>query len=54
MKTFFKNPPPNVKPEELNGKLIVIEGPDSSGRSTQIELLSKWLEMKGYPVVRTG
>ncbi|MFB3851400.1 MAG: dTMP kinase [Acidobacteriota bacterium] len=54
MKKFFKFPPPNVKPEDLKGKLIVIEGPDSSGRSTQIELLSKWLEMKGYPVVQTG
>lgn len=54
MKKFIKNPPPNVNPAELKGKLVVIEGPDSSGRSTQIELLSKWLEIKGYPVVQTG
>lgn len=54
MKQFFKNPLPTVSPEELKGKLIVIEGPDSSGRSTQIELLTKWLELKGYPVVCTG
>ncbi len=54
MKQFLKNPLPTVRPEELKGKLIVIEGPDSSGRSTQIELLTKWLELKGYPVVCTG
>jgi hypothetical protein len=27
--------------------LVVIEGPDSSGRSTRISLLSRWLEQKG-------
>jgi dTMP kinase len=54
MKEFIKNPLPNVNKEELKGKLIVIEGPDSSGRSTQISLLSKYLEMKGYGVIETG
>src|SRR6186713_3539580 len=36
------------------GKLIAIEGTDGVGRSTQIELLREWLEIKGYGVVETG
>jgi dTMP kinase len=35
------------------GRLIVIEGGDRSGRSTQVELLQDWLEKRGVPVVRT-
>ena len=30
------------------GKMIVIEGLDGSGKSTQAELLKKWLETEGY------
>ena len=36
------------------GKLIAVEGTDSVGRSTQIQLLREWLEVKGYGVVETG
>ena len=36
------------------GKLFVIEGTDGVGRSTQIQLLREWLEVKGYGVVETG
>lgn len=54
MKEFFKSALPKIRKEELKGKLIVIEGPDSSGRTTQIRLLSKYLEMRGYGVVETG
>lgn len=39
---------------EFKGTLIVVEGPDSSGRTTQINLLAKWLEQSGYPVTSTG
>ena len=39
---------------ENKGKLIVIEGPDSSGRSTQIELLTTHLEANGHAVLNTG
>ena len=30
------------------GKMIVIEGLDGSGKSTQAELLKKWIEAEGY------
>src|SRR5204863_9396057 len=36
------------------GKLIAIEGTDGVGRTTQIQLLREWLEVKGYGVVETG
>jgi dTMP kinase len=53
-KRFYTDPPPGVEPEYLTGALIVIEGPDGSGRSTHIELLSRWLEQEGYAVARTA
>jgi dTMP kinase len=40
--------------ELLPGRLIVIEGTDSVGRSTQMRLLRPWLESSGYAVVDTG
>jgi len=40
--------------QELPGKLLVIEGPDGVGRSTQIELLRQWLEQEGHAVSQTG
>jgi len=39
---------------ELPGKLIVLEGSDGVGRSTQIRLLRQWLEDEGYAVSDTG
>ena len=38
----------------ISGRLIVIEGPDASGRSTQIEMLTAKLEADGYAVLNTG
>ena len=35
------------------GRLITLEGPDGSGKTTQIELLEKHLKKLGYEVVRT-
>ena len=40
--------------EELKGKLIVLEGTDGVGRSTQIGLLKQWLENHGHAVLDTG
>ena len=54
MKTTYGNPAPGIDIETLPGVLIVIEGADSSGRSTQIRLLSEWLEQKGYAVTQIG
>jgi dTMP kinase len=39
--------------ELLPGRLIVIEGTDGVGRSTQMQLLRPWLESSGYAVVDT-
>jgi dTMP kinase len=39
--------------ELLPGRLIVIEGTDGVGRSTQIKLLRPWLESSGYAVTDT-
>jgi dTMP kinase len=39
---------------EMPGKLIVLEGTDGVGRSTQIQLLRKWLETEGFAVSDTG
>ena len=38
----------------IKGRLIVIEGPDASGRSTQITMITSHLEANGHAVVNTG
>ena len=40
--------------QKLPGKLIVVEGTDGVGRSTQIKNLRHWLEAEGYAVSDTG
>jgi dTMP kinase len=51
---FYGIPLPGIKPEELSGSLIVVEGTDGSGRSTQISLLTEWLESEGFAVQTMG
>lgn len=51
---FYGHGVPRVKPEDLGGKLIVVEGADGSGRSTQIAELVNWLETGGRPTVQVG
>ena len=46
--------PPNVDLSRLTGRLVVLEGPDSSGRSTHIQMLTRWIEERGYAVVGMG
>ena len=43
-----------LKDIEINGSFIVIEGPDASGRSTQIQKITEKLEADGHAVVNTG
>ncbi len=51
---FFGEPLVGLDPSELNGTLIVMEGLDGSGRSTQIALLQEWLESEGFAVQTSG
>ena len=51
---FYGHGIPGVKLEELGGKLIVVEGADGSGRSTQIAKLVAWLEGSGHATVQVG
>jgi dTMP kinase len=39
--------------KELPGRLIAVEGLDGSGKSTQIYLLKRWLELRGLKVFCT-
>ncbi|MDX2227312.1 MAG: thymidylate kinase [Verrucomicrobiae bacterium] len=52
--TFYGKGVPGVDAGRLQGKLIVIEGPDGSGRSSQIALLNDWLEKQGHAVTQVG
>jgi dTMP kinase len=45
---------PGLDLHDLVGKLIVIEGTDGVGRSTQMGMLKEWLEQQGRAVLDTG
>lgn len=51
---FYSEALPGVDCSELHGKLIVVEGPDAVGRTTQIAQLRQWLEQQGHAVLDTG
>src|SRR5438128_11444236 len=53
-KRFYGKGISGVNLEQLKGQLIVVEGADGSGRSTQIDLLRSWLERRGYRTVNVG
>jgi dTMP kinase len=42
-----------VDSQDLQGKLFIVEGIDGSGKSTQLDLLKKWLIGEGYCVAFT-
>ncbi|MYC37495.1 MAG: thymidylate kinase [Chloroflexi bacterium] len=52
--SFYGHTPPGIGAESVPGRLIVIEGTDGVGRSTQIAMLQEWLEAEGYAVLVTG
>lgn len=45
---------PGSLDEDFPGSLIVLEGPDGSGRSSHIKLLGEWLEWQGFAVQTMG
>ncbi|MBD3183771.1 thymidylate kinase [Candidatus Poribacteria bacterium] len=45
---------PYTQIEDLPGRLIVLEGNDGVGRSTQIRMLHRWIEEEGFGVIDTG
>ncbi len=51
---FYGTALSGVEIEPYPGKLIVIEGTDGVGRSTQVSLLRTWMESAGYAVLDTG
>src|SRR5437762_13070020 len=53
-KRFYGHGIPGVDLDQLTGKLVVIEGADGSGRSTQIARLVEWLEGTGHATTQVG
>ncbi len=51
---FYGHGIPKFPLDQLAGRLIVVEGADGSGRSTQIALLVEWLEGGGHATVQVG
>lgn len=51
---FYGHGIKHLQDVEIKGRLIVIEGPDASGRSTQIEKITAKLEADGHAVLNTG
>lgn len=52
--SYYGHGLPYVPLGEYPGKIIAIEGTDGVGRTTQIQLLREWLEVRGYGVIETG
>jgi dTMP kinase len=51
---YLSHAMPYLPKEGRTGKLIVVEGTDGCGRSTQAYMLKNWLEVQGYAVMDTG
>ena len=50
---MIATPPPKSRNQNIPGKLVVVEGIDGSGKSTQLHLLEKWLHYHELEVFRT-
>ena len=48
-----EHPPLNANERPYPGALVIVEGVDGSGKSTQLFLIKRWLELEGYRVFRT-
>ncbi len=53
-RSFYGHGVPKIDLSKLSGRLIVVEGADGSGRSTQIERLVEWLEARGHATTQVG
>jgi dTMP kinase len=53
-KRFYGQGVRGVDTQKLSGKLIVVEGADGSGRSTQIARIVEWLEGNGHATEQVG
>lgn len=51
---FYGHGLPGVDLSQLKGSLVVVEGGDGAGRSTQCELLRDSIERMGFPVIDVG
>ncbi len=51
---YMSHAMPYLPKDGCTGKLIVLEGTDGVGRSTQALMLKEWLEVQGYAVLDTG
>ena len=51
---FYGHGLPGIDLQRLAGRLIVVEGADGSGRSTQLERLVAWLEGNGHATAQVG
>ena len=51
---FYGHGIPKIDLSMLSGRLIVVEGADGSGRSTQIQRLVEWLEARGHATTQVG
>jgi dTMP kinase len=51
---FIKSGIKYLQDIEIKGSFIVIEGPDASGRSTQIQKITTKLEAEGHAVISAG
>ncbi len=51
---FYGKGLPKLPDTSLKGLLIVLEGADGCGRTTQSTLLRQWLERLGYPTIEIG